>query len=409
MRGAASLGGPLVPGLSVLAVEVSRLGAMVDQVEQILATLPELTNLSGVWEMLDRRSAAGDAAFLAELGIALDERYGSTADQVRQYRSVFDHLLRLLTITPGQKNIEQALRLVSAAGSGGRRRDRYVASLLASAHPPKDLAVVFAGGGARGDALEELRACLVHEMVLRGVAVTKARRIAPWASSSHWRHHPLGWLPLSPSGMEQAPAMPHYSVRGSSCSLPFGPSEGHDLPLDPAFTARVPAARETTTPSMASAMAVAVANWADESNGRIEARVFDLAEPVDAQVFPDMLAAVGLECLSGLSRRSRFSIFSCPPAQPWRVLFAAASTGGAYNQGCYGAYGRLAAWRSLAGISGAAEGASPAEVERQVQDCDWFRFDADTDWFEQVAWDIGLAAVRPGHQRLAVLAATDTD
>jgi hypothetical protein len=77
--------------LSVLAVEVSTLGAMVDQVEQILATLPELTNLSGVWEMLDRRSAAGDAAFLAELGIALDERYGSAADQVRQYRSVFDH------------------------------------------------------------------------------------------------------------------------------------------------------------------------------------------------------------------------------------------------------------------------------------------------------------------------------
>jgi Family of unknown function (DUF6183) len=35
--------------------------------------------------------------------------------------------------------------------------------------------------------------------------------------------------------------------------------------------------------------------------------------------------------------------------------------------------------------------------------------DADTDWFEQVAWDLGLAAVRPGRQRLAVLAATDTD
>jgi Family of unknown function (DUF6183) len=28
--------------------------------------------------------------------------------------------------------------------------------------------------------------------------------------------------------------------------------------------------------------------------------------------------------------------------QAWRVVFAAASTGGAYNSGLYGAYGRLA-------------------------------------------------------------------
>jgi hypothetical protein len=48
-------------------------------------------------------------------------------------------------------------------------------------------------------------------------------------------------------------------------------------------------------------------------------------------------------------------------------------------------------------------------VEHQVQECDWFSFDADTNWFYQVAWDIGLAAVRPGRQHLAVLAATDTD
>jgi hypothetical protein len=152
-----------------------------------------------------------------------------------------------------------------------------------------------------------------------------------------------------------------------------------------------------------------MANWAEESGGHIEARVFDLAGPVDAEVVPDTLAAAGLECLSGLTRRSRFSISSCRPARAWRVLFAAASSGGAYNQGCYGAYGRLAAWRSLAGISGAAEGASAAEVERQVRECEWFSFDADTSWFDQVAWDIGLAAVRPGRQRLAVLAATDTD
>jgi hypothetical protein len=246
-------------------------------------------------------------------------------------------------------------------------------------------------------------------LVLRGVAVTEVPGIARWAGSPQWRHHPLGWLPLWLSGVEEAQHLPHHSARSSAYPGSFGPSKGPGLLQDRALTACVPAARETTTSSMASAMAVAVAGWAEESNGRIEARVFDLAESVDAQMVPDMLAAVGLECLSGLSQRSRFSISSRPPARAWRVLFFAASVGGAYNQKWFGAYGRLAAWRSLAGISGAAEGASAAEVEGRVQECDWFSFDADTDWFDQVAWDIGLAAIRPGRQRLAVLAATDTD
>jgi hypothetical protein len=382
---------------------------MVDRVAQIVATLPELKDVRGVWEVADRRLAQGDAAFVAELGIALVERYGSAADQVWQYESVFDHLLRLLTTTLGQRNVERALWLVAAAGSGDRNGDRFLASLLASGQPPEDLAVVFAEGSAPGGASEELRACLVHEMVLRGVAVTEVPGIARWTSSPHWRHHPLGWLPLWLSGVEEAQHLPHHSAGSSAYPGSFGPSEGPGLLQDRALTACIPAAREMTAPSMASVMAVAVAGWAEESNGRIEARVFDLAEPVDAEVVPDMLAAVGLECLSGLRQRSRFSISSCPPAQPWRMLFFAASVGGAYNQGWFGAYGRLAAWRSLAGISGAAEGASAAEVERRVQECDWFSFDADTDWFEQVAWDIGLAAVRPGRQRLAVLAATDTD
>jgi hypothetical protein len=47
-------------------------------------------------------------------------------------------------------------------------------------------------------------------------------------------------------------------------------------------------------------------------------------------------------------------------------------------------------------------------VEEQVESADWYGFSADTKWFEQVAWDMCLAAVSPAH-RFAVLAATDTD
>lgn len=48
----------------------------------------------------------------------------------------------------------------------------------------------------------------------------------------------------------------------------------------------------------------------------------------------------------------------------------------------------------------------PLVCELWVLDCVWHGFGADTKWFEQVAWEIGLAALP---RRLAVLAATDID
>ncbi|MFG2918873.1 DUF6183 family protein [Kitasatospora sp. NPDC048298] len=374
---------------------------MADQIQKIVTGLPDLTDVTGVWAVADGRVAQGDAAFAADLGIALARTYG-TGGQMWQYRSVFDHLLRLLATTAGPDNVTQALRLVSSAEVTGRKLDRYTASLLASSHEAADLAAAFTGRAS-----EELRACLVHELVLRGVVVGEVPGIAGWATSPHWTHHPLGWLPLMPSGMEEGVDLPSYSVRGSSHAMPYGPSESRELAVD--ADARVPAAEETTTLATATAMGTAVANWAKESNGRVEARAFDLAEPLDAESVPAVLLALGLECLHGAGKKTPLSVAVRPPAQAWRVLFAAASTGGAYNSGSYGAYGRLAAWQSLAALAGSPEGTSASEVEAHVLDCVWHGFGADTKWFEQVAWDIGLAALSPGRRRLAVLAATDTD
>ncbi|GAT70881.1 hypothetical protein PS9374_06569 [Planomonospora sphaerica] len=379
---------------------------MINQIQEIVETLPRLENVNGVRATAEHRLAEGDAAFLADLGIALDKRYASHPD-MWQYRSVFDHLLRLLATSPGRGNVEQALRLVSGSGSRHRKPARYTASLLASNQTPEALTVVFAGGGSVAGAGEELRACLVHEMALRGVAVAETPGISGWATSPHWSRHPLGWLPLRLSPVEENPDLPSYSAGGSSYSIPYGPSQGPGT--RPGSTGLpVPSAAETTTEPAAEAISAAVANWAEESNGRFEARTFDLTEPLETGAVPALLMALGLACLDG-SGRSGFSVWSCPPSHAWRVLFAAASTGGAYNSGCHGAYGRLAAWRSLAGLSGAPEGASAAEVERRVRECAWFGFDGATPWFDQVAWDIGLAALTPDGRHLAVLAATDTD
>ncbi|MGE7437275.1 MULTISPECIES: DUF6183 family protein [Kitasatospora] len=373
---------------------------MADQIQKIVTELPDLKDVTGVWAVADGRVAQGDAAFPADLGIALARAYGS--GQMWQYRSVFDHLLRLLSTTAGPENVAQALRLVSSAEVTSRKLDRYTASLLASSQEPTDLAAAFTGSAS-----EELRACLVHELVLRGVAVEETPGIAGWASSSHWSHHPLGWLPLALSDVEGCADLPSYSLRGGSHSMPYGPGESRELAV--IASANVPSVEEATTEAAAAAMAKAVANWAEESNGRIEARVFELAEPLDVASVPNSLLTVGLECLNGVGKKATLSVAVRPPAQVWRVLFAAASTGGAYNSGSYGAYGRLAAWQSLAALAGSPEGATADEVEARVRDCIWHGFGADTKWFEQVAWDIGLAALAPDRRRLAVLAATDTD
>ncbi|MGW4376170.1 DUF6183 family protein [Streptomyces albidoflavus] len=376
---------------------------MNERIQEIVAGLPELKDVTGVWAVADERVARGDAAFAADLGVALARAYGH-AEPLWQYRSIFDHLLRLLATNAGPGNVAEALRLVSAPEAPGRKRDRYTASLLASCRRPEELAVAFSG-----HASEELRACLVHELVLRGVAVDEEPGIARWAVSPHWRYHPLGWLPLTLSGMEDGADLPSYSLRGSSHAMPYGPSEGR--PDGGTAGARVPSATEVTTPQLAAAMSSAVASWAEESNGRIEARVFDLAGPLDAGAVPAALLTLGLESLAGAEagkKGTALSVAACPPTQAWRVLFAAASTGGAYNSGSHGAYGRLAAWQSLVALAGVADGAGAGEVEARVAECAWFRFDAGTEWFEQVAWDFGLAALSPDRRRLAVLAATDT-
>jgi hypothetical protein len=373
-----------------------------DRIEKIVAELPVLTEVTGVWAVAADRLAQGDAAFPADLGIAVARRYASDAGHVWQYRNVLDHVLRLLATTPGPGHVAQALRLVTAPEVAGRGRDRATASLLASSHPVEELAVAYTG-----HASEELRACLVHELVLRDVAVTETPGIADWATSSHWSHHPLRRLPLKRSSVEERVDLPKYALHGESYSMPYGAWDEHGLPV--LTGAPVPSATETTTAADAQAMTGAVANWAEESNGRMEARAFALADPLEAGSVPAALLTLGLECVKGEEKKSTLLVSPCPPAQVWRVLFAAASTGGAYNSGLRGAYGRLAAWQSLAALAGAPQDAPFAEAESLVRESTWYGFDAETAWFDQVAWDFGIAALAPDGRRLAVLAATDTD
>jgi hypothetical protein len=349
-----------------------------DDPRALAAGLAGRDDVTGLWEIAERHLHAGDAAFVADLGIAMWRRHGKDTSPPWQFRSAFDRMLRLLTLTPG--TLDQALRLIAV--SPDRRRARYAASLLASAHSAAELEIVL-----RGSAAQELRACLAHELVLRG------------AEAPDLGFHPLAWLPRTLTPLEGRPSLPHYHVNGGSGDVPglsVEPFHGHGP---------VPPVRETTTAQEAAAIGAAVATWAEESNGRVEARIYALDADLHPDAVVDTLATLDAECLGGLKSGPG----PCTATQAWEQLFLAASGGGAYPSGAFGAYGRLLAWQSVAALVGAPPDATAAEVEALAHAGSWWSFAATTSWFDNIAWDVGLAVVSPDRRRLALLAATDTD
>ncbi|MER5640866.1 DUF6183 family protein [Kitasatospora sp. NPDC002227] len=371
---------------------------MTEEIAGIVRGLPELKSVTAVRELAERWMAAGEADRVTELGVALGQAYGGRAKGGWQYPSVQHQLLRMLARTPGAGYADRAARLV-AADDGGEL-PRLAASLLASSRRPADLATLFRSGAGGS---EELPACLVQELVVRGVDLAALPSAAEWVSAPYRARHPLAWLPLTRFRFELDPPLPRHVLGWSGHSLPGDASRAS---LPGSAVASVPAWTESTTAASGAAIGAAVRNWTEDSNGDVEARAFEFAEPLALAALPAALPAVGLDCTEG---HGRAAVTESSPAAVWEALFNAASHGGAYSSSEYGAYGRLAAWRSLAGMVGAGEGASAAVVAELVEAHRWFGFSTGPGWFNRIAWDLGVLALSPDGRRLAVLAATDTD
>jgi uncharacterized protein (TIGR02996 family) len=287
---------------------------------------------------------------------------------------------------------------------------RELASRLASEHSPGELLAVLEHYRQDGRFLE-LLGCLSQEMVLRGVILDGLPAGERIAICLRERMHPLARLPLSLTAVEGdlRPWLPHYGGGGQGWSTPFGhlPQWCEPLPAGPSSGAG--AFTETTDINSRHLIASAVLNWEEESNGQWEARVFRAERPISVEVLSlGLLRSLRLDCLEGVSEQDLLAAARVTPYMAFATLFSAASTGGAYNSGLRGAYGRLAAWRSLAGLVGVSgdDGEAVIDLARR---CHWVRIPAVSEWFYQVAWDFGLLAVRPDGMSLAVLAATDTD
>jgi uncharacterized protein (TIGR02996 family) len=284
-----------------------------------------------------------------------------------------------------------------------------LASRLVSEHGPDVLLALLERYQQDGRFLE-LLACLAQEMVLRGAILDGVPAAERLAEVLRERGHPLARLPLALSAVEGdlRPWLPRYGGRGQAWSTPFGLSRQDREALPPGPPPAAVAFMEATDAATPGRIAAAVRDWQEGSNGQSEARVFRAGRPIAEQALSvGLLRSLGLACLEGAAEQDVWPV-RAGPRDAFATLFSAASTGGAYSRGLKGAYGRLAAWESLAGLAGAPDDDVEAVADLAGR-CLWVCFAAASGWYEQVAWDVGLLAVRPDGMSLAVLAATDTD
>ncbi|MFD8785445.1 DUF6183 family protein [Kitasatospora sp. NPDC059599] len=382
---------------------------MTEKIERLVDGLAGREFVGDVCRLLDEHLGRGDTRYLADVAAALHARYGS-GEEGAEHRYLFDRILWDLVTTPGRENVAHAVRLGLADGPRTGRSVRRAAAVLAAHQSTADLAVLYAPGRAHDDAPDELRACLVQESALRGAPIAELPEAVAWAESSpSWAGHPLALLPWSLMPLEGEPRLPRYSRGGAAYGVRYGLPDGRPLPVGHAAPAPAPAVHRGPDEP---ALTAAVERWAGRSYGRVESAVFLLGEPLTGRpaVHP-LLAALPLDCLVDVpAAPDRLTVVPGSAAEAWSRLFGAASLGGGRSDGWwYGAYGRLAAWRSLTALVGAPEGTPVPEVAERARGCDWYAFEASGDWFNQDGMDFALLTVTRDRRRLAVLAATDYD
>lgn len=347
-----------------------------------------------------------DTARVAELAQLLTDRHAAAQQQVRDDARHLAYALRILALSRDPADLPRLLRLVAQTDSSVLPY-RVIASYLVQDRTVDDLAGPLFDPRDSNDRLDELRACVFQELLLRGADTEGWGPLRTWTIlEPKW--FALNWLPAVRYDFEDLPQWgPRYEIRSA------GGGEGPPG-LDRSRLVSPPVPR-AVAPSPLRDSATA---WTYEAVGAAaragqwghEERVFFSDAPITPEELPALLANLPMECVKDLGPDARFEVAAGSLAEVWRVLYTIAAHGGAYDTGKQGAYGRLAAWQSLAGLSGAGADAPADEVAQLARDTTWFRFESDAEWFHNdIGNDIGIAALSPDGRRVAVLAATNTD
>ena len=368
-------------------------------------------------EAIEAFAENGQWQELAGLAASLETKAAAGSKGDRAYfETVVDHVEDHLALCPGEGAVDAmlALSLVARAHSvviprSHALRERAFASRLGFGQKPEAFVAALARLGTRAE-YREVLACWMHEIVLRGHPLTDPASVAFHAGLGA-AGHPLGGLPLTLRSLErEAPTyMPLYgeaSLGSAIEALANQPRAGHTMP-PPADASSVEALQVVPADDRLSA---AVKPWADGKRGKVEAKIFSLAKDLDPnEVGSWLVRALPLESIEDATKLVCVRVVGEGVFGP---LFAAAANGGAYSPGLGGAYARLAAWTSFGALVGApAHGfldvAALDALEARGAACVYLSFRTSGPWFHDVAWDLGILAVRDDGKSVAVLAATD--
>lgn len=375
------------------------MGTEIDAVIEQLERASDATEACG---KADAWAEAGRTSDLVALATALVSGRGGEGRQ-----ALLDHVAERLA-TKGQPGIDALVTLARTKPEAARTRSFASRLGFATGSAPEELAKALARHASRlsgGDEANELFACWLHELVLRGAAVAELPDVRTFHASLADGGHVLGGLPLRLLGCErEAPTyLPMFGEEGieeAVSSLERGSMSMRTLP--PPAEHETPVIRPEADAALEARLAAAVKPWK-----KVEARLFRLAPALasnDAGKW--LLRALPLACLESATK---LTADRTGADAAFGTLFAAAANGGARDPGLGGAYGRSVAFRSFGALVGASEDASPADVDARARGCGFVMFRGAGGWFFDVAWDVGVLVLRDDGASCAVVAATDAD
>lgn len=355
-------------------------------------------------QMIDQLAAEGKTDVLYELARALEKAYDEEPFDEEPFAPLcYDHIEEVLALTSGIHYARTLVNLFLFREPHSWQLDeqsRRLAPLLASAQDT-DILLDLIKEYQQNQACTEFLAVLVQEMVLDGIPCDLFRLVGNFVDQLRDLSHPLARLPLTLLPVEQV--FPHLSSRYVWEELERRAFPQPEAAL-PSFQEEQLIIEESIVTFEQERIRAAITCW---KSGRSEVGIFAFNRAI-MDVSENFLLALPLLSLKGM-HSPYLSLRECSPRVACSLVFKAASRGGPYDSGCGGAYGRLAMWRTLAGLAGVAESSSIEEIASVVEQCRWFDFTDKNDWFDGGPWQCGLLTLRPDNGSIAAFAVTAID
>jgi|GEM_PF-5968434 len=386
----------------------------------VSALLDEVSTSSGVRELLarvERLGAQGDFETLVALAAGLEARQESTPSEERWRLHALSDRVEEVLARGGQ--LESALALLELARQprdsrfqgrhSSARRARDLAHLLAAHRSTATFVELLARRHGPED-LTELFACAAQELVLRGEALDEEPRVRElWVTLAD-REHPLAVLPLT--------RMPWEVSLGRDVGVDDLASAVDFLTVTISGASSADDEDEMTTPNVKlvvrdepvpHALAAVISGRGDDGfPSQVEQRVLKLRPALPmapSESITSLLVDLDLELLRGDGP------VDCERTKPDALvseLFSLAARGARGWQGAEGAaYGRLALWRTLSGLSGLDAPLESSALSARLEVCRWYRFQVPRHESTRGAMCLGVACLRPGGTSLALLAMRD--